>query len=90
MVVPFGSFNGSGNALIPITGFAAFYITGYSSNGGFNNPCEGSDTFATGTAGDNGVVSGHFISEINPNEGNAGSAPCDTSQPGQCVAVLVK
>ena len=41
-VTPFGSFDGNGTTTVPVTRFAAFYITGWTGQGsGFNNPCQG-------------------------------------------------
>ena len=38
-LTPFGSFTGSGNTTFPVTGFATFYVTGWSAQGqGFANP----------------------------------------------------
>jgi hypothetical protein len=91
-LVPFGTFESSGNQLVPITDFAAFYVTGWSSNGaGFANPCIGNgDQFVPGTSGDNGVISGHFVKNVTPNAGGSGTATCDFDDIGECVAVLVK
>jgi hypothetical protein len=91
-LVPFGTFQSSGNQLVPIISFAAFYVTGWASNGaGFANPCIGNgDQFVPGTDGDNGVISGHFVKNVIPNSGGAPSVTCDFNDIGECVAVLVK
>ena len=40
IVTPFGAFSGSGNTTVPVMRFAAFYITGWTGQGGgFANPC---------------------------------------------------
>ena len=40
LVTPFGSFSGSGNAVVPIVNFATFYVTGFSKQGGGQgDPC---------------------------------------------------
>jgi putative Flp pilus-assembly TadE/G-like protein len=92
LVVPFGTFEASGNTRVPIIDFAAFYVTGYTGKGGgFDNPCATSgDTFVPGTENDNGVISGHFVKFVQPNSGGASSDDCETTDIGQCVAVLVK
>lgn len=91
-LVPFGTFEASGNQLVPIIDFAAFYVTGWSSTGGgFSNPCIGNgDQFVAGTEDDQGVVSGHFLKRVNPNPGGSGVDTCDLNDIGECVAVLVK
>ncbi|MCW3016568.1 MAG: hypothetical protein JWO02_3660 [Solirubrobacterales bacterium] len=91
-LVPFGTFESSGNQLVPIIDFAAFYVTGYASNGaGFANPCIGNgDQFVPGTDTDNGVISGHFVKNVTPNAGGNSTDICDFNDIGECVAVLVK
>lgn len=93
-LVPFGTFESNGGQLVPIIDAAAFYVTGYSSNGaGFSNPCVGSgDQFVPGTETDNGVISGHYLKNVNLNAGDFVPGPdtCDFNDIGQCVAVLVK
>lgn len=93
-LVPFGTFelNGS-NLQVPIIDFGAFYVTGWASNGaGFANPCIGNgDQFVPGTSGDNGVISGHFVKNVDPNITiEPDTETCDFNDIGQCVAVLVK
>lgn len=91
-LVPFGTFESSGNQLVPIIDFGAFYVTAWSSTGGgFANPCIGNgDQFVPGTSGDNGVVSGHFVKKVDPNTTGSSTDTCDFNDIGQCVAVLVK
>ena len=91
-LVPFGTFESNGGELVPIIDFAAFYVTGWASNGaGFANPCIGNgDQFVPGTTPDQGVVSGHFVKRVNPNPGGSGVDTCDLNDIGECVAVLVK
>jgi hypothetical protein len=90
--VPFGTFESNGNQLVPIIDVGAFYVTGWASNGaGFANPCIGNgDQFVPGTSGDNGVVSGHFVKKLVPNDAGASTDTCDFNDIGQCAAVLVK
>lgn len=91
-LVPFGTFEAQGTQLVPILDFAAFYVTGWASNGnGWANPCIGNgDQFHPGTDADQGVVSGHFVKRVNPNPGGSGVNTCDLNDIGECVAVLVK
>lgn len=87
-VTPFGSFSGSGNAVVPITNFASFYVTGFSKQGGGQgDPCPGADPVPTKTGG---YIVGHFIKYVESiNTGGGGSA-CDFSAFGTCVAVLTQ
>ncbi|HEX5469326.1 MAG TPA: pilus assembly protein TadG-related protein [Gaiellaceae bacterium] len=88
-VTPFGSFGGSGNAVVPIVNFATFYVTGFSApgnGGGQGDPCPGADPVPGG-----GYIVGHFIKYIDAlNQGGGGGAPCDFSSFGTCVAVLTE
>ena len=89
VLAPFGAFSGSGNdETIPVTGFATFYITGYTGQGsGFNNPCEGyGDDPVPG--GDSGLIVGHFINYIDKVNSGASDLPCDGVSLTPCVAVL--
>jgi hypothetical protein len=87
-VTPFGSFSGSGNAVVPITNFASFYVTGFSKQGGGQgDPCPGADPVPAKTGG---YIVGHFIKYIESiNTGGGGSA-CDFNAFGTCVAVLTQ
>jgi hypothetical protein len=91
-VVPYGSFQGSGNQAFPIQDFASFYITGWTGQGnGFDNPCQGhGDDPVPGN--DAGVIVGHFIKYIQPvNDGGAGDTPCDLSGSiSACGAVMTR
>ena len=91
-IVPFGAFNVSNTKQVQIVKFGSFYVTGYASSGqGFNNPCIGAgDQFVPGTEGDNGVISGHFVKPVKPNENGASTTTCEFTDVGACVAVLVK
>ena len=95
-LVPFGSFDTEGAAIsVPVVDFAFFYITGYSGTGEkFKNPCQNyapdPDVYAPGTEGDEGVISGYFISPTNPNLGGAGEEDCEVGTIGGCVAVMTK
>lgn len=90
-LTPFGTFQGSGNDDVPVTGFATFYVTGWSGQGeGFSNPCEGQGDDAVPN-GEGGYLVGHFIKYVQTlNNGSGGSEPCDFNAFGSCVAVLTE
>jgi hypothetical protein len=90
-IVPYGSFQGSGNQAFPVQDFAFFYITGWTGQGnGFDNPCQGhGDDPVPGN--DAGLIVGHFIKYIEPvNNGGDSGTPCDLSSLSGCVAVMTK
>jgi Putative Flp pilus-assembly TadE/G-like len=90
-LTPFGSFFGSGSGTVPVTGFATFYVTGWTAQGGgFANPCQGhGDDSVPGD--DPGVIVGHFIKYIDSlNQSGGGGALCDFTSFGTCVAVLTQ
>jgi len=91
LVTPFGSFSGSGNTTVPVMRFAAFYITGWTGQGGgFANPClDQGDELPTNPA----EIVGRFIKYVDNNEGGAGDETCDLTDPSAldpCTAVLVR
>jgi hypothetical protein len=80
-LTPFGSFSGSGNNVVPVTGFGAFYITGYS-----GDPCPNA---TPGVA--KGFMVGHFINYIVHDPGATPSPKfCDINSLVPCIPVLVK
>lgn len=89
-LTPFGSFTGSGSGTVPVTNFATFYVTGWTSQGsGFANPCQGNGDDPV-PDNDAGVIVGHFIKYIfSLNTGGSGEL-CDFSSFGACVAVLTE
>jgi hypothetical protein len=87
-LVPFGAFGGSGsNNVIPVTGFATFYVTGWSQgNGGQQgDPCPGADAVNGG-----GEITGHFIKYVDSVNTGGGGPACDFNSLGTCVAVLTE
>ena len=90
-LTPFGTFQNSGNEDVPVTGFATFYVTGWSGQGqGFANPCEaqGDDPVPNG---EGGYLVGHFIKYVQTlNNGSSGDEPCDFTGFGSCVAVMTE
>jgi Putative Flp pilus-assembly TadE/G-like len=90
-LTPFGSFDGSGSGTVPVTTFAAFYITGWTAQGGgFANPCQGNgDDPVPGD--DAGYIVGHFIKYVFAlNNGGGSGELCDFTSFGSCVAVLTQ
>jgi hypothetical protein len=86
----FGEFEDEGSTTVPVTGFAAFYVTGWNAEGrGFSNPCQGNGDDPAAAAGE---IVGHYISRIRvPNDGGAGTNPCAPfTDITPCTAVLVE
>lgn len=89
VLTDWSTFTGSGNEAFPVRRFAAFYITGWQGNPGFDNPCQGNgdDTAARGE------VVGHWIKYVQKvNTGGAGNELCDLSGTSLelCVPVLTR
>jgi Flp pilus assembly protein TadG len=88
-LTPFGSFQGSGSTTFPVTGFATFYVTAWSSNGsGFDNPCatQGDDPVPTD---DGGYIVGHFMAYLSQLPGS-GTNPCTPGVFGTCVMTMTE
>ena len=83
--VPFGAFAGSGNNTLPVTGFAAFYVTGWSGQGSNTDPCSGDDI-----PSGKGQLVGHFIKYVDKVNNGPATQPCDLSDPDPCVLVLTQ
>lgn len=81
MVTSFGALtNNSGT--VPITGFATFYMSGWTNGNCQNN---GDDPAAAGE------VVGHFMSFVDTiDDGSAGTDPCDLDALGSCTVVLTR
>jgi hypothetical protein len=82
IVTPFGSFSGSGNAIIPVIDFGAFYVMGW--NG---DPCAGAVSVPKG------YIAGHFIKYIPRNPRGSGDAACFLTDPTKltpCAAVMTR
>jgi hypothetical protein len=90
-LTPYGSFSGSGSGVVPVTGFATFYVTGWTGQGGgANNPCQGNGDDPVPN-NDGGLIVGHFIKYVQTlNNGTGGTEPCDADALGTCVAVLTR
>jgi hypothetical protein len=89
-LTPFGSFSGSGSANVPVTDFATFYVTGWTSQGsGFANPCRGNGDDPVPN-NDPGLIVGHFIKYIDHLNPGGGTEVCDFDAFGTCVASLTE
>jgi hypothetical protein len=89
-LTPFASFSGSGSEVIPVTGFATFYLTGWTGQGdGFENPCQGNGDDPVPND-DAGLIVGHFIKYVDTLGEGGGTTPCDFDALGTCVGVLTR
>jgi hypothetical protein len=87
-MTPYGSFSGSGNATVPITNFATFYVTGWVGNKGFANPCQAAGDDFGDIPPETGFIYGRFIKFIQTLPSGGGSEKCDFDSFGACTAVL--
>jgi Putative Flp pilus-assembly TadE/G-like len=87
IVTAFGSFGGSGNAVVPVTRFSELYVTGWSKQGGSKTQpdCAGDDA-----PPGKGYIVGHFVKYIDSLNSGGGTRPCSQSAFGNCVAVWTK
>lgn len=82
IITPFGSFTGSGNDIVPVIDFGAFYVVGW-----FGDPCPGAANVPKG------YIAGHFIKYIPRNPRGTGDAACDLTDRTQltpCAALLTR
>lgn len=82
MITPFGSFTGSGNTIVPVIDFGAFYVMGW--NG---DPCPGAVSVPKG------FIAGHFIKYIPRNPRGSGDARCFLTDPTKltpCAAIMTR
>ena len=79
IITPFGTFSGSGNDIVPVIDFAAFYVVGW--NG---DPCPGAHVVPKG------YIAGHFIKYAEPNPKGAGKNVCDPDLITPCVPVMTR
>jgi hypothetical protein len=87
-VTPFGSFDGQGTTTVPVTRFAAFYITGWTGQGsGFNNPCQGA---GDDPAPDAATIVGHFIKYIDTKGDGGSGQSCDLNSVDSCTIVMTQ
>jgi Putative Flp pilus-assembly TadE/G-like len=91
----YGAFsNTSGTSTtVPIVGFGAFYITGWTpgQGQGFSNPCEGNGDDPI-PGGNGGIIVGHFVRYVDKINSGGGTDICDLSTGafGNCVPVLTQ
>jgi hypothetical protein len=87
-LTPYGSFTGSGSENVPVTNFATFYVTGWTSQGqGFANPCQGNGDDPVPN-NDSGYIVGHFIKYLQKLDNATGSELCDFDAFGSCFVSL--
>ena len=88
-MVPFGSFRGSGNVILPIVSFGVFYVRGWGGNGnGNNDPCTSDPGYVGNVpAGD---LAGNFITHVGNSADASGTEACVVGSFNPCVAVLTK
>jgi hypothetical protein len=84
ILVPYGSFAGSGSGTVPVLDFAYFYVTGWAGQGGNTDPCTADDPAQSG------FIVGHFIKYIQGLDNASGSTPCDPNAFGGCVVQLTE
>ena len=83
MITDFSSLGGSGNIDVPVTNFAAFYVTGWTGSKCANNSPAPGDV-------SKGAIWGHFIKYVEPDPNSTGDQTCDPVVVTPCVPVLVK
>ena len=79
IITPFGSFGGSGNDIVPVIDFGAFYVVGW-----HGDPCPGAHVVPRG------YIAGHFVKYAEPNPHGAGDAVCNPDALTPCVPVLTR
>jgi hypothetical protein len=89
-MTPYGSFEGSGRTTVPVINFATFYVTGWTGQPGFPNPCQGLESEEIIGEGDPAWIYGRFIEYVPALSGSTGSTPCDFADFGACTAVLTE
>ncbi len=89
-LTPYGAFSGNGSTTVPVTGFATFYITGWTAQGGgFDNPCQGNGDDPVPN-NDGGYIVGHFVKYLQSLNPGSGSTPCDMDAFGSCIVELTR
>ena len=86
IVTLYGAFSGSGSGYVPVTDFAAFYVTGWD---GAPNICNGINESAPPGA-TNGTIWGHFIKYIGDLGTSTGTVGCNFSALAPCITVLTE
>jgi hypothetical protein len=83
LITDFSSLGGSGATNVPVTNFAAFYITGWTGSRCANNSPPPGDV-------SKGAIWGHFLKYIEPDPNSTGDETCDPVVVTPCVPILVK
>ena len=83
MITDFSALGGSGATEVPVTNFAAFYITGWTGSRCSNNEAPPGDVRK-------GAIWGHFVKYVAPDPSGGGTEVCDPLSMTPCVPVLVK
>jgi Putative Flp pilus-assembly TadE/G-like len=83
IITDFSVFNESGSVDVPVTNFAAFYITGWTGSKCKNNDPPPFDV-------KKGGIWGHFFKYVAPDPYSGGTEVCDPLAITPCIPVLVK
>ena len=83
LITDFSALNGNGTTTVPVTNFAAFYITGWTGSKCANNQAPPGDV-------KKGAIWGHFVKYIEPDPDSAGDETCDPVVVTPCAPILVK
>jgi hypothetical protein len=83
MITDFSALDGSGSTDVPVTNFAAFYVTGWTGSKCANNEPAPGDV-------KKGAIWGHFIKYVAPDPFSGGTEDCDPDGITPCIPVLVK
>jgi len=83
MITDFSALGGSGTTDVPVTNFAAFYVTGWTDSKCANNQPPPGDV-------KKGAIWGHFIKYVAPDPNSGGPDVCDPLAITPCIPVLVK
>jgi hypothetical protein len=83
MITDFSALDGSGQTEVPVTNFAAFYITGWTGSKCSNNEPAPGDV-------KKGAIWGHFIKYVAPDPFGGGTEVCDPLSITPCFPALVK
>jgi hypothetical protein len=83
MITDFSALGGSGTTDVPVTNFAAFYVTGWTDSKCANNAAPPGDV-------KKGAIWGHFIKYVAPDPNSGGTEACDPTALTPCIPVLVK
>ena len=85
MLTDFSALGGSGHTEVPVTNFAAFYVTGWT-----KGTCANNDPPPPTLSVKRGGIWGHFIKYIAPDPFSDGTEACDPTAVTPCIVSLVK